>query len=412
MPPKKKKTNTAPDFSFFSSVKTGDKMADSGRKREVKDWIDTGSYTLNAIMSGDMTKGFPSNRAFMFAGEQAVGKTFFAMFAFARPLVEKGYFIYYIDTENSLCDSDLINFGLPEGSFKLISQSVVEKLKGNFDQILEQLEDAMGRKAENPNKCAFVIDSQGMLDTLKSRTDIQNSNYVNDMTAQKQLKSFYKSVLVRLGTLDIPMLITNHVYANIGGYGDPTTVAGGSGGLYASSVILHMTKKQYKEGTIRKGTIITAKNVKSRFCIDGQKAQIYLNWERGLNKWYGMHEWAVEAKLLEKWSAAKFDKKGVVGPEKTGGANFYVIKDPKKPESEWIVCKEKDIHMESTIGTVFDEINEYIKNKLQLVKPIDFKYDDEEEQGIDIDSENLEDAETVVSKAVKAGKMDEFDMND
>lgn len=412
MPPKKKKKIT-PDFSFCNNVKTGDKMADSGRKKEVKDWIDTGSYTLNAIISGDMTKGFPSNRAFMFAGEQAVGKTFFAMYAFARPLIQKGYFIYYIDTENSLCDSDLIKFGLPEGSFKLISQSIVEKLKGNFDLILEQLEEAMGRKAENPNKCAFVLDSQGMLDTLKSRTDIQKGSYVNDMTAQKQLKSFYKSILVRLGMLDIPMLITNHVYANIGGYGDPTKIAGGSGGLYVSSVILHMSKKQYKEGTIRKGTIITAKDVKSRFCIDGQKAQIYLSWKRGLNKWYGMHEWAVEAKLLDKWSAAKYDKKGVIGPEKTGGSNYYVIKDPKKPMNEWIVCLEKDIHMESTIGTIFDEINEYVKDKLQLINPIDFNYDDDNgDEGVDIDLENLEDADTVVSKAKKVNDMDEFDMTD
>lgn len=403
MPPKKKntETNSASQFEFFKSVKTGDKLADSGRKKEIKHWIDTGCYTFNALISGDMTKGFPGNRAFMLAGEQAVGKTFFAIYGFARPLVESGYFIYYIDTENALTDEDLIGYGLPEGSFKIITQSIVENLKGNFDKILTSLEEAMGTKKENPNKCAFVIDSQGMLDTLKSREDIKSEKFVSDMTFQKELKRFYRSVLVRLGVLDVPMLITNHVYKNIGGYGDPNTVAGGSGGLYAASVILSMRKKQLVEGKTRKGTIITAKNIKSRLCIDGQEASMALMWDTGLNKWYGVHEFAVAAKLLEKWSASLHDKKGVIGPEKTGGYNWYVIKDPKLPPEKWLVVKENEIHRESTIGTIFNEINDYIKKRLTLTKPIDFNYEDvdDEDEILDVvedDGESFDDDEPEV----------------
>ncbi len=405
MPPKKKKDD-APDFSFFSNVKTGDRLADSGRKKEIKHWIDTGSYTFNALISGDMTKGFPGNRAVMLAGEQAVGKTFFAIYGFARPLVEAGYFIYYIDTENALTDDDLIAFGLPEGSLKIVTQSIVEKLKVNLDKILTQLEEAMGTKKENPNKCAFVIDSQGMLDSLKGQEDIKKENFVNNMGLQKELKHFYKSVLVRLGQLDCPLLITNHVYKNIGGYGDPNTVAGGSGGLYAASVILSMRKKQYKEGTVRKGTLITAKNIKSRLCIDGQEASMYLAWEKGLNKWYGVHEFALAANLLEKWSS-KFDAKGVVGPEKAGKHNWYVIKDPKLTPDKWLVVKETDIHKKSTIGTIFDEVNEYVKSRLKLTKPIDFDYNDDdtnEEESLDVDAD--------VDYSDSTGEGDEFDMND
>ena len=395
-----------PSFEFFQTVKTGDRFADSGKKREIKTWIDTGSYTLNALISGDMTKGFPGNRAVMLAGEQAVGKTFFAVYGFARPLVEMGYFIFYIDTENALTDDTLISYGLPEGTFKIISQDVVEELKVNFDTILTQLEEARGKSLENKNKCAFVLDSQGMLDTLKSRADIQKENYVNDMTAQKELKRLYRSILVRMGELEIPLLITNHVYANIGGYGDPTKVAGGSGGLYASTVILHMRKKQYKEGDIRKGTIITAKNIKSRICRDGLESSVYLNFEKGLNKWYGLHLFAVDADLIEKWSAKEFDKKGVIGPEKAGNSTFYVIKDPKLTPDKWIVCKETELHKQSTIGTIFNEINEYVKETFKLCNPADFDYgeDDPNEEELDILEDNLKDADTVVTKAKKAGK--------
>jgi RecA/RadA recombinase len=412
MPPRKKEI--APDLSFFSTVKTGDKIADSGRIREVNTWIDTGCYAMNAIISGDMTKGFPGNRVIMLAGEQAVGKTLMAGYSFARPLSEMGYFIFYIDTENAVTDEQLLSYGIREGGYKIITQSVVEDLKVNFDTILTQLEEAMGRKMVNPNKCAFIIDSQGMLDTLKSRSEIQKGNHVSDMTAQKELKRFYKSILVRLGVLNVPMLITNHVYANIGGYGDPTTIAGGSGGLYASSVILHLRKKQYKEGTVRKGTVLVAKDVKSRYCIDGQEAQMYLAWDSGLNKFYGMHIFAEDANLIEKWSASKFDKKGVVGPEKAGNSNWYVIKDPKLPPEKWIVCLEKDLHKKSTIFTIFDEINEFVGKKFKLKKPVDFSYndeagDDEDEKELAIDDDNLVDVETVASKAKAKGVLLEND---
>ena len=395
------KKSVASNFDFFKTIKTGDAIADSETGREISEWVDTGSYTLNAVLSGDMTKGFPGNRVCMLSGENSTGKSLVAAYSFCRPLVEKGYFIYYIDTENSVTDDTLISFGLPEGSFKIIQQDIIEELKGTFDKILTQLEEAKGRKIKNENKCAFVIDSQGMLDTEKSRKDIQTGNHVADFTAQKELKRLYKSILIRLSRLDIPMLITNHVYANIGGYGDTTKIAGGSGGLYASTVILHLRKKQYKEGTIRKGTVLVAKVVKSRFTRDGIEGNIYLNFEKGLNKWYGLHIFAEEAGLLEKWSASKFDKKGVVGPEKAGNFNWYVIKDPNKDPKDWIVCKEYDLHKESTIGTIFEPINDWVKKVYPLLKPVNFTSGDENEEALEIDEDNLEDAETAEDRARK-----------
>lgn len=404
---KKDTSALAASFDFFKTIKTGDKFTDAGKKREINAWIDTGSYTLNALISGDMTKGFPGNRAVMLAGEEAVGKTFFAIYGFAKPLVDMGYFIFYVDTENAVTEDQLISFGLPEGSFKIISQDIVEELKVNFDTILGQLEEARGKALTNKNKCAFIIDSQGMLDTLKSRKDIKEENFVNDMTLQKELKRLYRSILVRMGELEIPMLITNHVYTNIGGYGDPKKVAGGSGGLYASSVILSMKKKQYKEGEIRMGTIITAKNLKSRICRDGLESSVYLNFEKGLNKWYGLHLFAQDADLIEKYSS-EFEDMGVVAPKYRGKPTLYVIKDPKKEPKNWIVCKDTELHKASTIGTIFDEINSHVKDTFRLLNPSDFDYGDEDpdEQDVDIEEANFktEGDDTDDTKVVKATK--------
>lgn len=405
MPRAKKEPKIENSFDFFNDLKTGNKLADSTANKKETIWIDTGCYSYNGLISGDLTKGFPANRVFMLAGEEAVGKTFFAIYGFCKPLVDQGYFIYYIDTENAVDDSLLEGFGLPAGSFKILNEDVVEETRTRVDAIITKIDEARGRSLVNKNKCAFVLDSQGMLDSLKSREDTAKENYVNDMTLQKELKKFYKTIVSRLGELDIPMLVTNHVYANIAGYGSATKVAGGSGGLYASSVILHLRKKQYKEGTLRAGTIVTAKNVKSRLCQDGLEAAMYLNFERGLNKWYGLHTLALEAKLIEKWSSTKFDKKGVVGPEKAGNSNWYVIKDPKIAMEEWIVCKESDLHKKSTIGTIFDEINEYVKETFKLKRPVDFSWDDvDDEQTLDIQEDNLVDADTKASKAIKRAK--------
>lgn len=397
-------------FDFFKTVKTGDKFTDAGKKREINTWIDTGSYTLNALISGDMTKGFPGNRAVMLAGEEAVGKTFFAIYGFAKPLVDMGYFIFYVDTENAVTEDQLISFGLPEGSFKIISQDIVEDLKVNFDIILSQLEEARGKALTNKNKCAFIIDSQGMLDSMKARKDIKEENFVNDMTLQKELKRLYRSILVRMGELEIPMLITNHVYSNIGGYGDPKKVAGGSGGLYASSVILSMRKKQYKEGDLRMGTIITAKNLKSRICRDGLESSVYLNFERGLNKWYGLHLFAQDAGLIEKFNS-DFEDMGVVKPKYRGSPTLYIIKDPKKEPKNWIVCKDTELHKASTIGTIFDEINQHVINTFKLLNPSEFDYgeEDPDEQDVEINEDNFKEStedtdDTIVVKAKKGNK--------
>ena len=406
----KTKGESEQDFSFFNTLKTGNKRADSGKEKEINCWIDTGSYTFNAIISGDMTKGFPGNRITMLAGEEAVGKTFFACYGFCKPLIDEGYFIYYIDTENSVTDDQLQGFGIKAGQYKIMDVDLVGDLKEQVNTILNQIEEAMGKSMTNKNKCAIVLDSQGMLDSGKSRKDLNTGNQVKDMTLPGELKSFYKAVTKRMGDLDIPMLVTNHVYANTGGYGSPTKVAGGKGALYACSAILYLNKKQYKEGEVRKGTIITAKGIKSRMAREGLEACFYMNWEKGFNKWYGIHLFADEANLIDKWSASAYDKKGVVGPEKAGNFKWYVIKDPKITPDKWIVCKEAELHKSTTIGTIFDEINEHVKNKFKLRKPIEFSYDDlDKEEDLDVDDDLLVDAETVADRARKYSKVSDED---
>jgi len=393
--PRKKAEPKAPakkdnPFNFFNKIKTGNEVADTNVKVETKEFVDMGCYSLNAVASGDIYKGFPNNKIFMVAGEQQVGKTYLAIHGFCKPLQDLGYFIYYVDTEGSVDEEMLMSFGLKKEQFKIIPEEVVEEVRFSLTAILNTLEETM-EGGVNPHKCAFVLDSQGQLDTLKSREDSTKRVVKADLTLQKELKKMYKNVTGRMAKMDIPYFVTNHVYADNMSFIPKTIVSGGQGGLYAASVILHLRKKQYKEGKIRKGTIITAKIYKSRWCREGKEASFYLNFEKGLNKYYGLHEFAIEADLIEKWNKDKFEKKGVPSPEKPGNFNWYVIKDPKKDLSDWIVCKENQIPEENTIGTILDEINDWVKQNFKLLRPMDFEYDSEG------DEENLSVEEVIES---------------
>ena len=54
-------------------------VADGVEAGDVSSFIDTGSYIFNALLSGSIYGGLPSNKITAIAGESATGKTFFLM---------------------------------------------------------------------------------------------------------------------------------------------------------------------------------------------------------------------------------------------------------------------------------------------------------------------------------------------
>jgi len=398
-------------LDFFNSIKTGNKYADGEVDLSTNKWFDTGSYAFNAILSGDMNKGMPNNRVTMLAGGESVGKSFLAGYALARPAAQEGYFTYYIDAEGSVGDENIMKYGLKRGQFKVIPEDIVENVKSTMNSIINQIEAKQGNGVDNTLKCAFILDSQGQLDTNKSRSDLNDGKEKADLTFQKELKKMYKTVVTRMAVLKIPFVVIAHIYKdNITPFIKKTVVAGGQGGLYGASNIVLLTKKQYKEGSIRKGTLLNAKIVKSRTCIDGIEAPIYLNFEKGLNRWYGLHTFAENAGLIALHRGTKTEEKqGIIIPDRLKESSeagkslkkpkdIWVIKDPKKEPKDWIVCKDTELHKKSTIGTIFDEINEWVGNNFKLTDPVDFDYDDWEEDIDEASEASNETNETIETK--------------
>lgn len=382
-PSTKKSESALEHFAFFKDMKTGNKFADAKNTIPVTH-IDTGCYVFNAAYTGDMTVGFPSNRIVMLAGEEAVGKTFFTCYGHALQLQRDGRFIFYFDTENAVTDEMLEGFGLNPEGFRIIRESTVEECRTTMANLLDTIEEQMGKSTINRMRCAFILDSLGQLTTLKSMDDASTGNNKKDFTKQAQLKSMFAVLTNRMGYLDIPMVITNHVYKSLGSFIVTNEVAGGSGPLYACSTILELRKKQFKDGKVRKGSIITAKIRKSRWVREGKEVSFYLDFDKGLNKWYGVHLLALEAGLLEEYEEKKHSKKGVVVTEELAKSDkLWVLRHPDKPASEWVVCDERDLHKSTTIGSIFEPVNEWVKANFKLSK--NAVSDENEETDVSLD---------------------------
>ena len=73
-------------------------MGDGLGAAEYSGTIDTGSYMLNAVLSGSIYGGVPNNKVTAFAGETATGKTFFVL-GIAKQFLEDnptGGVVYYL----------------------------------------------------------------------------------------------------------------------------------------------------------------------------------------------------------------------------------------------------------------------------------------------------------------------------
>ena len=321
----------------------------------------------------------------MAAERYGSGKSLIGKYNFCPPLFADQYFIYYIDTENETTKEDLKFYAdFPERQFKVLHFHTVEQCHHGISTILKQLEDYMkeNKTLINPHKLAFVLDSQGMLSTNKAVNDVIAGEDKTDLTKAKKLAAMYRDITFRMGELGCPMYVTNHMYIDPNAaatHSDPKKVAGGEGAKYSASVILSVYKllervnvgssKDDKKKEVQ-GIFIQVGNIKNRMVHEGFGTRLYLSYKNGLSRYYGLHVWAQEAGLIQKYTNQK-DWPGLELPKingKTFLGNKWVICDPNKPRDQWLVAPEPRLHTAQYIGTILDPINEYVKARYKNQK--------------------------------------------
>ena len=285
-------------------------------------FVDTGSYILNALISGSIYGGLPSNKITALAGETSTGKTFFALsivkhFLNSNPDAQ----VIYFETESAVSKDMMVSRSIDVKRVGLVPVTTVQEFR---TQSIKVVDEYMKLKKEDRPPLLFVLDSLGMLSTSKEIQDATDGKETRDMTRAQVIKSIFRILSLKLGQAGIPLIVTNHTYEVVGAYVPTKEMGGGTGLKYAASTILFLSKKKEKDGTEVVGNIIKVKAQKSRFTKENSDIETRLFYDaRGLDKYYGLLE------LGEKYGV--FQRKGnrvVVGESSVYPS--VILADPQK----------------------------------------------------------------------------------
>jgi len=267
-------------------------VADGVEAGDVSSFIDTGSYIFNALLSGSIYGGLPSNKITAIAGESATGKTFFVMgmvknFLDANP--DAG--VIYFESESAITQQMVVDRGIDPKRMVLFPVTTVQEFR---TQALHVLDKYLAQSEADRKPIMLCLDSMGMLSTTKEVEDTSDGKETRDMTRAQVLKAAFRVLTLKLGRAKVPMVVTNHTYDVVGSMFPTKEMGGGSGLKYAASSIVYLSKKKEKDGTEVIGNIVHCKNHKSRITVENKMVDVRLTYDKGLDKYYGLLDLALK----------------------------------------------------------------------------------------------------------------------
>ena len=299
---------------------------------ETEEYLDSGSYIFNALVSGSLHGGFSGNKITAIAGESSTGKTFFSL-AVVRNFLDHNPdgVVLYFDTESAITRSLLESRNIDTDRVVVLNVVTIEEFR---TKALQAVDKYLKYSEDERQPMLFVLDSLGMLSTEKEINDALADKQVRDMTKSQLVKGAFRMLTLKLGQAKIPLLVTNHTYDVIGSYVPTKEMGGGSGLKYAASTIIYLSKSKEKDGKEIIGNIIKAKTAKSRLSKENQEVKIRLYYdERGLDRYYGLLELGEEGGMWKNM-AGRYDM--------GDGKKIYakeIYKNPEKYFTEEVMEK-------------------------------------------------------------------------
>ena len=316
------------------------------------DWVSTGSYALNYLISGDFHKGVPLGKVTVFAGESGAGKSYFAAGNIVRNAQEQGIYVVLIDSENALDQAWLEALGVDCDESKLLklSMSMIDDVAKTISTFMT---DYKAMDETDRPKVLFVIDSLGMLLTPTDVDQFNKGDMKGDMGRKpKALTSLVRNTVNMIGAHNVGLVCTNHTYASQDMFDPDEKISGGQGFIYASSIVVAMKKLKLKEDEdgnktsevhgIRAG----CKVMKTRYAKPFEGVQVKIPYSTGMDPYSGIVD--------------LFEKKGVI--EKTGNRLKYVMSDGTEIleyRKNWTGDKLKDV------------MSDYLKKESSVVNTSD-----------------------------------------
>ena len=294
------------DVSKFRKDLTKSISGMSSGFNDPTDWISTGSYALNYLISGDFHKGVPLGKVTVFAGESGAGKSYFCSGNIVKHAQDQGIFVVLIDSENALDESWLQALDVDTSEEKLLklNMSMIDDVAKTVSTFVA---DYKAMPEEDRPKVLFVVDSLGMLLTPTDVDQFNKGDMKGDMGRKpKQLTALVRNTVNMIGSLNVGLVCTNHTYASQDMFDPDDKISGGQGFIYASSIVVAMKKLKLKEDEdgnkisqvmgIRAG----CKVMKTRYAKPFEGVQVKIPYETGMNPYSGLIELFEKQDLLVK----------------------------------------------------------------------------------------------------------------
>jgi len=322
-----------------------------------KDMIPTAVPAVNIALSGKLDGGLTPGLT-MWAGPSKHFKTAFSL------LMAKSYLDKYEDAALLFYDSE---FGTPQSYFDSLGIDTERVLHTPITDIEQLKFDIMNQltNLERGEHVIIVVDSIGNLASKKEVEDALDQKSVADMSRAKQVKSLFRMITPHLTMKDIPMIVVNHTYKEIGMF-PKDIVGGGTGSYYSADNIFILGRQQEKDGSEITGYNFIINVEKSRYVKEKSKIPVNVSFDGGINKWSGLLDLALESKHVIKPSNgwySKVDSDGVLEDKKyrekeTNTAEFWLPILKQKSFRDFVENKYRvaasEIMQDTDIENAFD----------------------------------------------------------
>ena len=294
------------DVSKFRKSLTKSITGMSSGFHDPTDWISTGNYALNYLVSGDFNKGIPLGKVTVFAGESGSGKSYICAGNIVKAAQDQGIFVVLIDSENALDEQWLTALDVDTDEKKLLklNMSMIDDVAKTVSTFMQ---DYKAMPEEERPKVLFVIDSLGMLLTPTDVDQFTKGDMKGDMGRKpKALTALVRNTVNMFGSHNVGLVATNHTYASQDMFDPDDKISGGQGFIYAPSIVVAMRKLKLKEDedgnktTDVKGIRAACKVMKTRYAKPFEGVQVKIPYETGMNPYSGLVDLFEKKGILSK----------------------------------------------------------------------------------------------------------------
>jgi len=270
------------------------------------DWISTGNFALNYLISGDFNRGIPLGKVTVFAGDSGAGKSYICSGNIVKHAQEQGIFVVLVDSENALDEDWLKALGVDTSESKLLKLSMAM-----IDDVAKTISTFMSDYKALPEtdrpKVLFVIDSLGMLLTPTDINQFDAGDLKGDLGRKpKALTALVRNCVNMFGAYNVGLVATNHTYASQDMFDPDDKISGGQGFIYASSIVVAMKKLKLKEDedgnkvSDVNGIRAACKIMKTRYAKPFEGVQVKIPYTTGMSPYSGMVDLIEKKEMLKR----------------------------------------------------------------------------------------------------------------